>query len=287
MAFHYVAVNSVDETLAAIQAHGDAGKVYAGGVALSILMKSKIFEPENLIDIYGVAELSFIEGTKNGGVRIGARTVHRDIETSPLIRERFPLLSEVFHNVATIRIRNAGTIGGNLCFAEPASDPPAALLVLEARMKAKKADGSERVIPAGEFWTDYYECALAPDELLTEIEIDPLPQGFRTAYTRFTTRSKEDKPCISISVAVSLEADGKTCREARIGLGGVEAVFRRVTAAEAGLKGKELTREAIDGVLARSLDDLEPLTDIRASDAYRRQVTPVFIRRTIEKALGS
>lgn len=277
----------MDEALAAIKAHGDEGKVYAGGVALSILMKSKIFEPENLIDIAEVNELSFVEGTDGGGVRIGARTVHRDIETSPIIRERFPLLAEVFHNVATVRIRNTGTIGGNLCFAEPASDPPAALLVLEARMKAKKTDGSERVIPAGEFWTDYYECALAPDELLIEIEIDSLPEGFRTAYTRFTTRSKEDKPCISISVAVLTDSDGKTCREARIGLGGVEAVFRRLTAAEEGLKGKELTREAIDGVLAQSMDDLEPLTDIRASDAYRRQVTPIFIRRTIEKAIDS
>ena len=153
-------------------------------------------------------------------------------------------------------------------------------------MRAKKTDGSERVVPAVEFWTDYYECALGPDELLTEIEIDPLPEGFRTACTRFTTRSKEDKPCISISAAVAVEADGLTCREARIGLGGVEAVFRRLSAAEAGLAGKELRREVIDEVLAGALEDLDPLTDIRASDAYRRQVTPVFIRRTLEKALA-
>ncbi len=187
--------------------------------------------------------------------------------------------------MATVRIRNVGTVGGNICFAEPASDPPAAFLVLEARMKAKKTDGSERVIPASAFWTDYYETALEEDELLTEIEIDPLPGEFRTAYTRFTTRSKEDKPCVSISVAIAAESDRKTCAGARIGLGGVEAVFRRLSAVEDGLKGKELSKEVIGEVLSQTLDDLEPISDIRASDAYRRQVTPVLVRRTIEKAL--
>ena len=284
MAFEYVPVKTVEDALAAMKKWGDEGKIYAGGVALSILMKSNVFQPGALIDISGVEELSGIEETGTGGVRIGARTPHREIETSPLIAGRFPLLAEVFHNVATIRIRNAGTIGGNIIFAEPASDPPAALLVLEARMIARNTGGTERAIPASEFWTDYYETALEEDELLTAIEIDPLPEGMCTAYTRFTTRSKEDKPCISISVAVAAGDDGKTCREARIGLGGVEAVFRRLRVAEEALQGKELAREAIDEALAGTLGDLEPLTDIRASDSYRRQVTPVFIRRTIEKA---
>jgi carbon-monoxide dehydrogenase medium subunit len=280
-----VPVKNVDETIEAMKKFGDEGKVFAGGVALSILMKSKVYEPEAIIDIMGVGELSFIEGTENGGIRIGAKTVHREIESSILVRERFPLLAEVFHNVATVRVRNVGTIGGNLCFAEPASDPPAALLVLEARMKARKVDGSERIIPASEFWTGYYETALEEDELLTEVEIDPLPNEFRTAYTRFTTRSNEDKPCVSISAAIATEEDSRTCIEARIGLGGVEAVFRRITTVEDGLKGKKLSKEIIDEVLSQSLDDLEPLSDIRASDSYRKKVTPVFVRRTIEKAL--
>ena len=287
MAFRHLSANSAEETLAAMKEHGEDGKVFAGGVALSILMKSRVYEPEVLIDIAGASDLDFIEGTDNGGVRIGAKTVHRKIELSPLVQERFPLLAEIFHNVATIRIRNQGTVGGNLCFAEPASDPPGAFLALEARMNTRKADGTERVIPATEFWTGYYECALDEDELLCSIEVDPLPDGFRTAYTRFTTRSKEDKPCVSVSTAVLTEEDGKTAKEVRIGLGGVEAVFRRLTAAEEGLQGKELNQENIDAVLAGSLDDLDPLTDIRASGDYRKQVTPVLIRRTILKALGA
>lgn len=265
--------------------YGEEGKIYAGGVALSILMKSRVYEPGALIDISGVEELAYIEESPSGGLSIGARTPHRDIETSPLVQSKIPLLAEVSHNVATIRIRNAGTIGGNIIFAEPASDPPAALLVLEARMMAKKVDGRSRTIPAAQFWTDYYETDLGEDELLTGIEIDPLPSGFRAAYTRFTTRSKEDKPCISISAAVLTEEDGKTCREIRVALGGVEPVFRRLAAVEAGLQGKELLRPVIDDVLAAALGDLEPLSDIRASEDYRREVTPVFIRRTIEKAI--
>ena len=219
MSFRHLSANSAEETLAAMKEHGEDGKVFAGGVALSILMKSRVYEPEVLIDIAGASDLDFIEGTDNGGVRIGAKTVHRKIELSPLVQERFPLLAEIFHNVATIRIRNQGTVGGNLCFAEPASDPPGAFLALEARMNTKKADGTERVIPATEFWTGYYECALDEDELLCSIEVDPLPDGFRTAYTRFTTRSKEDKPCVSVSTSVLTEEDGKTAKEVRIGLG--------------------------------------------------------------------
>ena len=152
-------------------------------------------------------------------------------------------------------------------------------------MMVRKVDGRSRTIPAAQFWTDYYETALGDDELLTGIEIDQLPSGFRTAFTRFTTRSKEDKPCISISAAVLTEEDGKTCRKIRIGLGGVEPVFRRLTAVEEGLQGKELSCPGIDEVLSATLDDLEPLSDIRASDDYRRQVTPVLIRRTIEKVI--
>jgi carbon-monoxide dehydrogenase medium subunit len=278
-------VKSVDEALAAMRKYGAEGKIYAGGVALSILMKSRVYEPEALIDISDVKELVYIEESSSGGLRIGARTPHRDIETSPLVQDKVPLLADVFHNVATIRIRNAGTIGGNIIFAEPASDPPAALLVLEAKMMVRKVDGRSRTIPAAQFWTDYYETALGDDELLTGIEIDQLPSGFRTAFTRFTTRSKEDKPCISISAAVLTEEDGKTCRKIRIGLGGVEPVFRRLTAVEEGLQGKELSCPGIDEVLSATLDDLEPLSDIRASDDYRRQVTPVLIRRTIEKVI--
>ncbi len=286
MAFRHLPVNSAEETLAAMKEHGDDAKVYAGGVALSILMKSRIYEPEVLVDIAGANDLDFIEETASGGIRIGAKTVHRKIELSPLVAERFPLLSEIFHNVATIRIRNQGTVGGNLCFAEPASDPPGAFLVHEARMHTRKVDGTERVIPADAFWTGYYECALEEDELLCAIEVDPLPEGFRTACTRFTTRSKEDKPCVSVSVAVLTEADGETAREVRIGLGGVEAVFRRLRAVEEGLAGKKLDQKTIDAVLADTLGDLEPLTDIRASDTYRKQITPVLIRRTILKAVA-
>ncbi|MFC1491696.1 hypothetical protein ACFLQ0_03805 [Nitrospinota bacterium] len=149
-----------------------------------------------------------------------------------------------------------------------ASEVPHAKIKNIDTSRAEKLPGV-RIVLSAEFWTGYYESALGEDELLTEV--DPLPPGFGTAYTRFTTRSKEDKPCISISAVMATEGDGKTCREARLGLGGVEAVFRRLTAAEEALKGKELTRKAIDEVLSKTLDDLEPLSDIRVSDDYRRR----------------
>lgn len=282
--FELLTVKTVDEACDALSAHAEDGKLIAGGVALLIVMKQRIFSPAYLIDIGELSELNFI---RDGGetLSIGALTPHRAIENDASVKSGYPLLAEAFHRVGTIRIRNQGTIGGNLCFAEPAADPPAALMAMEAELVIRKKGGS-RTVPIGEFFTDYYETCLEPDELLTEIRVPRLGSEWKTAYSKFTTRSKEDKPALSVAAAVSTESDGKTCKDVRICVGAAVATPKRMSEAESFLKGKELTdsvlREA--GELAKGA--VEPISDIRGSAEYKREMVGVFLRRTVQAALS-
>ncbi len=262
--FEMLTVKTVDEACDALSAHAEDGKLIAGGVALLIVMKQRIFSPEYLIDIGELSDLNFV---KDGGetLTIGALTPHR---------------------VGTIRIRNQGTIGGNLCFAEPAADPPAALLAMEAELVIQKKGGS-RTLPIREFFTDYYETALEPDELLTEIRVPRLPLGWGTAYSKFTTRSKEDKPALSVAAAVATESDGKTCQDVRICVGAAVATPKRMSEAESFLKGKELTDSTLGeaGELAKGA--VEPIGDIRGSAGYKREMVGEFLQRTVVRAASS
>jgi len=282
--FELLTVKTVDEACDALSAHAEDGKLIAGGVALLIVMKQRIFSPAYLIDIGELSELNFI---RDGGetLLIGALTPHRAIENDASVKAGYPLLAEAFHRVGTIRIRNQGTIGGNLCFAEPAADPPAALMAMEAELVIRKKGGS-RTVPIGEFFTDYYETCLEPDELLTEIRVPRLGSGWKTAYSKFTTRSKEDKPALSVAAAVSTESDGKTCKDVRICVGAAVATPKRMSEAESFLKGKELTDATLRAAGDMAKGAVEPISDIRGSAEYKREMVGVFLRRTVQAALS-
>lgn len=282
--FDLIPTKTAAEACSALADHAEDGKLLAGGVALLIVLKQRIYSPAYLIDIGSLNDLNFIR-EDSGGLTIGALTPHRAIETHPVVTRDFPLLRTAFHSVGTIRIRNQGTLGGNLCFAEPAADPPSALLVMEAELTAQSAKGS-RKIPMAEFIQDYYETSLRPDELLTQIRIPRLSANFRTAYTKFTTRSKEDKPCLSVAVGLGLEADGKTCRSARIAVGAAIPAARRMHEAEEYLKGKQLTEAALREAGERAKRAVDCIDDIRGSAEYRREMVGVFVRRTLQKALS-
>jgi len=158
--FEYHAPESLEETFALLDQYGDDAKLIAGGTALVILMKQRLVRPGHLIGLGRVPGLSGIEAA-NGGLRIGALTTHREVETSPLVRERLPVLADTFHHVATVRIRNVGTVGGNLAHADPNQDPPVTLIALGASVDLVSANG-ERTVPLDEFFTDYYETASSP-----------------------------------------------------------------------------------------------------------------------------
>jgi carbon-monoxide dehydrogenase medium subunit len=178
--FEYFAPKTVEEAVSLLSQYKDA-KIIAGGQSLLVVLKQRLVTPEYLIDIKGISTLDYINYDKSNGLRIGALTLHRDIEKSPVIHEHFRVLSEMEGNLATIQTRNWGTIGGNICHGDPAGDPAAVFIALKAKLKLASPRG-ERIIDMEEFSTDYLEVTLESDEILTEIQVPTPPPHTGTGY---------------------------------------------------------------------------------------------------------
>ena len=176
--FEYVECKRVDDAVAALARTADDARVIAGGTALVPLMKHQVLRPAVLVSIVRVPGLADIVDDEGGGLRVGGAATHWDVSRSPLVRERSPLLAYACGRVASPTIRSMGTLGGNLCYGESASDPSPALLALRARVRLRGPEG-ERAVPLEKFFTGFYETALAPAEILTTVEVPPMPAGAR------------------------------------------------------------------------------------------------------------
>ncbi len=261
---------------------GDEGKVIAGGTTLLILIKHGLFIPQKLINLKKVAGASYVERQPGQGLRIGALTSIYDVETAPVVRQGWPILAEAAHQVANIRIRNLATLGGNLAHADYQSDPPAVLTALEASVRALGPSG-ERTIPLRDLYLGLYETALAPDEVVSEVEVPDLPAGMVGAYIRFTTRSAEDRPAANIAALLALE-NGR-CRELRLVVGAVCAVPCRVSAAEEKARGEPLTPELLDEIGRLASEAVDPIDDLRGSAWYKKEIVAVLARRAVEECV--
>jgi carbon-monoxide dehydrogenase medium subunit len=247
-------------------------------------MRQRLVSPSHVIYLGGVPGLDRIEVDERNGLRIGALTRHTAIEGHPGVRTRYPVIAEMVRRVANPQIRNMGTIGGNLCYGDPASDPPACFLALGGEVKAIRGS-QERVIRLDDFFTDYYENALAPDEVLTEVRIPPLPKNSVGVYTRFTTTAAEPRPLVAVGLLLTL--DGRaTCRDVRLALGAVTPFPVRLRKVEEFLRGKRLSADALAQAGAIAATEIQPQSDFRGSAEYRKDVVKVIVRRTLERALA-
>ena len=280
--FEYFAPRSLAEAHTLLQEFGPDAKVIAGGTALTLLMKRGLVQPPCLVSLRLLPGLDDI-AISDGKLRLGALCTHRQVETSPLVRQQVPLLAEVFRQVATVRIRHMATLGGALAHADPNQDSLTALLALGARALLSSAQG-QRELPLEEFFLDYYETALKPNELVQEIRV-PLPgPGSAAAFLKFLPRTADDYATVSVAVALRLE-DG-ACREARIALGSAGPTPIRARKAEAELAGRTLDNATIASAAAIVRDEVDPLDDIRGSAAYKREMAAVFTRRALLAALA-
>ncbi len=283
--FEYLTPRSLKEAQANLAQYGAEAKLIAGGTALTIMMKQRLVRPTCVISLRSVRGLNGI-AQKDGGLRIGGLATHRDVETAPLVRRRLPLLAETYRHVATIRVRNMATVGGGLAHADPNQDPPPTLIVLGATLKASSSHGS-REVPVEEFFTDYYETILKPDEIITEVSIPGLPPNSSGAFLKFLPRSADDYATVSAAAVVTLDRSKKTFADVRIALGSVGTTPIRAREAEALLRGQPVKAEALREAGEKAKQLVDPISDFRGSAAYKREMAGVFVRRALEKALAN
>lgn len=279
----YLAPKALEDLMRDASTEGAA--VLAGGTDL-LPRWSRGLAPvaDVVIDIKRVAGLNGVSRV-NGEIRIGACTPVCDVAKDPTIRKEAPVLAEAAGRIACSQIRNRATLGGNLCNASPAADTAIPLILLEAvvDLASATADGTiVRDVPITEFFRGPGSTVLAPGEILTQVRFKPPAGGMFAAWDKFGTRPAMEIAVASVGVALKIEAGGVS--RARIGYGSVAPIPLRGRAAEAELVGKPITPQTINKCEAAARGEIEPITDVRASAAYRREIVGVMLRRMLERA---
>jgi carbon-monoxide dehydrogenase medium subunit len=274
---------SVAEASRLLARHGDDARLYAGGTELLLAMKEGLVHYAHLVNVKTIPGLAGIRVDGDGTVRIGAATTHRAIERDPAVRERLPALARMAADVANVRVREVGTLGGNLCFAEPHADPGPVLLVCDATARAERAGGA-RSLPVEALFVGPFETSLEPDELLTEVAVPPLPPRTAAAYLKLGIL---ERPSVGVAVAVSV-TDGHL-RGARVAVGSVGPVPRRMPDAEAVLRGVALGELAAPLAEAgrRAARAADAVTDLHGSAEYKEHLVGVLLRRAVHAAVGA
>ena len=276
--FEYVESKTVDDAVAALQGGGDDARVIAGGTALVPLMKHSVLRPALLVSIARIPGLADIAPAASGGLRIGGVATHWAVSHATLVQERSPLLACACTRVASPTVRSMGTLGGNLCYGESASDPSPALLALRATVRLHGPDGA-RTVPITEFFRGFYETALREAEVLTGIDVPAMPAGARWRYLKWTPRAQEDKALVGL--AAMLVMDGRRCRVARLAVGGVGASPVVLGRAEGALEDQELDETAIARAAEAAAGEVQPMDDLQGSAEYRRDMLRVWVRRVV------
>ena len=279
------------EAAALLAQESGAAALYAGGTELLLAMKAGLLAYDALINVKSIAGLDAIAsdgggaGATRGAVVIGAGATHSAVERDPLVRERLPLLAEVTHSVANARVRNVGTLAGNLCFAEPHSDPAALLLVYEAEIDAQGPSAARR-IPMSALQTNSYETSLAPDEVVVAVRVPPLPVGMSGAYSKF---GRHHRPTLGVAAAAAV-ADGRVA-DVRLAVGCVSPVARRLSRSEDVLRGERVDETGAGAPALReacrlAAEDAEAVADLHGEADYKEHLTRVFLERTLLRALA-
>jgi carbon-monoxide dehydrogenase medium subunit len=273
---------SLDHTVSLLEQYGaDDVHLMAGGTSLVLLMNLGLVEPTHVVLLRRVAELRGIQRTGDGGLEIRALATHRQAELSPDVQAYCPALAETFAHVATVRIRNQATVGGNLAHADPAQDPPPMLIALGARV-VLQGPGGARTVPLDEFFVGYLTTTLKPAEVLTSVQLPPLKEGTRATYVKFLPRTQDDYATVSVAASLRLNDDGR-CADVRVALGGVAGVPLRARATEDALRGEVPTPARIAEAAALVADAVDPPDDARGSASYKRRMAAVWTQRALQK----
>ncbi|HKY07002.1 MAG TPA: FAD binding domain-containing protein [Candidatus Binatia bacterium] len=271
---------TISEASQMLAEFGDKGRLYAGGTELLLAMKHDLLRYEHLVDVKMIPDLDKIE-SKNGALIIGSTATHRAIERSATVKQSLPVLADMETHVANVRVRASGTLGGNLCFAEPHSDPATLLTALGAKANLQGKSGS-RTVEIAQLITGAYETSLKPDELLAAVEIPLLSKSQRAAYLKFQLKERP-----TLGLALVLDVDGDTIKKATAVVGSVSAVPTQSDQANQLLCG---SRQQVENQLGDAGEALaqaaDPVDDLEGGADYKRHLIGVFLRRAFIKALS-
>ena len=281
-AFEYYAPRSLTEAVSFLAAHKDDVKILSGGQSLLPLMKMRLSKPEYIVDIGRIPDLDNIAAEVNHIV-IGGMATHAQMEASDLLKKSCPLLPQTATTIADVQVRNRGTLGGSIAHADPAGDMPAAILALDAEIKAVGPNG-ERWIKAEDFFLGLLMSVLEPDEIVTAVKV-PVTAGDKTAYLKAAPRSS-GFAVVGVAVRLGLDASGDVSRAA-IGITGVTDKAYRAERVEKMLMGKKLDDALIDSAAAEATRNIDVIEDINGSVEYRTQLTHVYVARALKAAIQS
>ncbi|MFQ5872176.1 MAG: FAD binding domain-containing protein [Dehalococcoidia bacterium] len=270
---------TIDEAVRLMATLGDEAKVLAGGTALVLMYTQGILMPRYMVSLSNIPNMAYIRYELGTGLRLGAMTSHRAVECSAVVREKFPVLADVFHQVANARIRNQATVGGLLAEANYATDPPPVLIGLNAQVKVVGSHG-ERTLPMDGFIRGFLETSLAPDEIITEVVVPDMPANTHGAYLKCVTNS--EWPCVGVAAVVQ-SRDG-VCQHLRLVVSAVASTPQELREVEALARGQKLSDDLVREVARRYAEGIEPLSDHRGSSWYRKQIIEVLVRRAIQQA---
>lgn len=277
-AYDYAAPESLDEVIALLDAHGDDAHLIAGGASLILMLRQSLLTPSILVGLRRVPELRGIRANDDGSLRIAAMTSHRGVEMADEVAAYAPALGEAFGHVATVRVRNQGTVGGNLAHADPAQDPPPILMALDAVVHVRGREG-QRSIPVTDLFVDYFETSLEPTEVITGVELPPRSPGAAAVYEKYLAGSRDDYATVSVAAAGTLR-DGRWTG-LRVACGAAGPVPMRLTAVEQALEGSSLTDTALTEAAGLAREAVDPIADVRGSAAYKREMAAVWVRRAL------
>jgi carbon-monoxide dehydrogenase medium subunit len=278
--FEYHRVATVEEAVGLLTRHKDDAKLLAGGHSLIPMMKLRLAQPKHVIDIGRVKGLAGIR-EEGGHFVIGALTTHYAVESSPVVRQRCPMLAEAAAMIGDPQVRNYGTVGGSLAHADPAADWPAVMLALGAELRAVGPKGA-RTVQAEDFFKDLFTTALGPDEVLTEIRV-PIGGHGGAAYMKHPHPASRFA-VVGVAAAVALDGTGK-CTAARVGVTGAGSKAVRARGVEAALAGRALDAAAIAAAAQKAADGLDINADLQGSAEYKAHLTRVYARRALEQAV--
>ena len=281
--FEFLRPKTVEEAIALMNHYGEEVKVMAGGTDLIPLMKKRELKPNCVVSLSQIEALREIRFTEEAGLKVGALCTIAEIEKSQIIRERYPILTQAASVLGSTEIRNRATVGGNLCNARPSADMAPPLLVLGA-MAVVASSKEETVVPLEEFFVGPGKTVLGTDEILVRLEIPLAKPGSAGEYVKLGIRKAMDIAVAGVAAVLSLASGDGICAEARLALGAVAPTPMRARKAEKTLTGKRIDEGIMELAAETASEEASPITDIRASEAYRRAMVRVLTRRAIGHA---